>query len=69
MAELKVYRAAYIIDDAEPPVVYYTEYVTLGGKDAVIAELASRDDTQPDGVVGGSVSIVGWEAKKLDTEP
>jgi len=61
MAEIKIYRLVYVYDSAEDSGVNFSGWVQVDGMDEILGGLPSS---------GGVEAIVlGWEEKKLDTEP
>jgi len=62
MAEIKVYRAAYVVGSDEDALVRFSGWVQASGQDEVVAEIESAG-------AGVSPTILGWEEKKLDTDP
>jgi len=69
MAIETIYRAAYIIDDREPNNVHFSEWVTISGIEDKATELASMVMHVEGNPVSIAPTVIGWEAKKLDTEP
>ena len=61
MAEVKVYRIAYVKVAEEGASVRFSGWVQIEGMDEVEALLAT-------GIFEGQ-EIVGWEEKELDTDP
>ena len=62
MAQLKIYRAAYIKGDDEDAQVHFSGWVELDGLDEVEAEIVSAG-------AGQAPTVLGWEEMELDTEP
>jgi len=60
MAEVKIYRAAYVKSDKEDSLILFSNWVISDGIDEVTENLETS---------GSSHDIVGWEEKILDTEP
>ena len=61
MAEVKIYRAAYVKGDSEGASVRFSGWVQAEGLDEAQALLLTA-------IFAGS-EILGWEEKSLDTEP
>ena len=69
MATVKVYRAAYKFGDAENAEIHFSSWVSLEGIDEVESLLAAVNPSMNGGSAGVEPTILGWEEKKLDTEP
>ena len=69
MALTYVYRAAYVFGDAENATVYFSDWVNLSGIDEVESMLEAVNPSMNGGSPGVTPTIIGWEKKKLDTEP
>ena len=69
MATVKVYRAAYTYGTAEDASIHFSDWISLDGLDEVEARLAAVNPSMNGGMPGVEPTILGWEEKKLDTEP
>jgi len=70
MAKVSAYRAVYTRVESDYPRVFFTEWVTEDGIDDMEAILAEQVHYDEEGnPVGSSPTILGWEEKKVDTEP
>lgn len=65
MAEVKIYRVAYVYDEEDDSGINFSGWVQADGMDEVLAELptylAGEEETD--------VIVLGWEEKTLDTDP
>lgn len=61
MAEIKIYRAAYVYHNTDTAGINFSPWVQSEGIDEALAALPGPGDTE--GIV------IGWEEKILDTEP
>ena len=64
MAELTIYRVAYVVGDDEQARVNFSRWVQAAGYDEILAEL--NIETDPPGI---DPTFLGWQELKLDTDP
>ena len=64
MAEIKIYRACYVVGDDEEARVNFSRWVQADGYDEILAELSIELDPP-----GTDPTLLGWEEKELDTDP
>ena len=64
MAEVKIYRACYVVGEDDAARVNYSRWIQAGGEDEILAELNAT--TIP---VGNDPTLLGWEEKTLDSDP
>ena len=61
MAEVKIYRAAYVKGTVDGSNVRFSGWVQVEGMDEAEALLSTS--------IFEGKEVIGWEEKKLDTEP
>ena len=64
MAELTIYRVAYVVGDDEQARVNFSRWVQPSGYDEILSELNIELDPP-----GTTPTFLGWEEKKLDSDP
>lgn len=69
MAQVKVYRAAYVFGNAENAIVRFSGWVSADGIDEVQGIIEAVNPSMDGGEAGVTPTILGWEEKELDTEP
>ena len=70
MALVKIYRAAYIIDEEEYRRVYFSEWVTAAAIPHIETAISELGGCKQNGSTYTTTPvIVGWEEIELDTEP
>ena len=69
MADIKVYRAGYLLDGDR---VYFSDWVTEDGMEEMLVQIAEQP-ILVEGLPGSGgwvePTVLGWEEKKLKPEP